>query len=317
MGSANVDFVARVDHLPAPGETVLAGSLSRSPGGKGANQAVAARRLGADAALLACVGEDPAGSELRAALRREGVSGHVEVCAEAPTGSALVVVQPGGDNTVTVAAGANALLSPAVVARRADLFDRVDAVLLQLEVPVSSALDAAGRARSAGARVVLNAAPLRQDAELGDLLRTVDVLVVNEEEALRLAGSPRPGAAAGFLDVAADLRRLGPAVAVVTLGRHGAVAAGAADRVAFPAPAVASVDAVGAGDAFCAGLTVALCEGFTLSDAVRFANACGALATGGVGAQASLPERRAVDDLLAREQPRAGSAPGSTGAVQF
>ncbi|HEY8551995.1 MAG TPA: ribokinase [Thermaerobacter sp.] len=302
VGSVNLDLVVTVPHLPAPGETVLGSDVAFRPGGKGANQAVAARRLGADATLVALTGSDPFGADVRASLRREGLDlTHLGVVEGVPTGVALIVVRPDGENAITVAPGANRCLAGDRLAGLPAAAGDADLLLLQLEVPVPASLAAARAARAAGVPVVLNAAPppAAADGAFQELLGSVDVLVVNESEALALAGWPRPVTAGRWLEVARELRALGPETVVVTLGEQGAVAVAEGVAAAQPAFPVAVVDSTGAGDAFCAGLAVCLAERLPVGAAVRFGCAAGALATTRVGAQAALPTRAQVEQLLA------------------
>ncbi|MER7276937.1 ribokinase [Dactylosporangium sp. NPDC000244] len=302
VGSVNVDVISRVDRLPEPGETIL-GRASESallPGGKGANQAVAAARLGVLTLLFGAVGADAFGAQLRAALGAEGVGlAHLSTMDGATTGVAQIVVAADGENTIVVSSGANFRFSAAGLAELPAVVEPGDVVLLQLEIPVTTCLAAAEAARAAGARVVLNAAPSPEgdDPDLADLLGRVDVLVVNETEAVAMAAGPVPAEPAGWLAVAAALRKQGPDACVITLGADGAVAADDAGdwhQPAFPADVV---DTTGAGDAFCGGLAARLAGGGGLTDAVRTGAAAGALATGRLGAQAALPGRAAVEAL--------------------
>lgn len=301
VGSANLDLVLSVPSLPRPGETVMATGLLRAPGGKGANQAVAAARLGADVRLVAAVGDDPAGSEILQALRGDGLGDGVEVVPGAPTGTAVVVVDAAGDNTVTVVPGANALLEPEPALARAGI-EGADALLLQLEVPLPVNVAAARAARAAGVDVIVNAAPSSSAAELTELLELTDVLVVNKGEAATVAASDR--------DPAARLLEAGPRLVIVTLGALGSQAAfvnalsGTAQaRLLAHAPRVETVDTVGAGDAFCAGVAVGRAEGLAIGRVLEFANACGALATTVRGAQPSFARREGVLALLAQPVP--------------
>ncbi|MFC0505752.1 ribokinase [Micromonospora costi] len=294
LGSLNMDLSIRVPRLPRPGETIAGTDVVRGAGGKGANQALAARRLGAQVALVGMVGADQFGAELRDGLAAGGVDvSGVGVTADGPTGVALIVVGPDGDNMITISPGANAK----VVAR--DLRARLEgahALLLQLEVPIAACRAAADAARSAGVSVVLNAAPLpeRPGADLTELIRRSDVLVVNETEAAGLV----PGRA-DPTDAAVALRDLGVPEVVVTIGEHGAIAVGANDVTHVPAFPVDAVDAVGAGDAFCAEFALArTAGGADLRTATRRACAAGALAAARPGAQTSLPRRDEVDRLL-------------------
>ncbi|MFI0480081.1 ribokinase [Actinomadura sp. 9N215] len=310
VGSVNMDLAVGVPRLPGRGETVLGGDAARSPGGKGANQAVAARRLGAAVRMAGRVGDDVFGAEARAAVAAEGIDvTGVRVAAGALTGLAMIMVRPDGENAIAVAPGANATLGPDDAAAAAGGGEE-SALLLQLEIPVAACAAAAAEARRHAMPVVLNAAPAPRvvDTATARLLRLVDVLVVNEIEAAAL--QPAPDGSNGsrerdrerdWTSVAAALRRLGPRQVVVTLGADGA--AGADDHGTFRvAPfRVAAVDAVGAGDAFCAALTVAVAEGLPLRDAARRACAAGALAVTRRGALRSLPTRSDVDALLAAE----------------
>ncbi|MFI7146955.1 ribokinase [Nonomuraea sp. NPDC050022] len=283
VGSLNMDLTVPVTRLPGRGETVAGAAAVRAAGGKGANQAVAAARLGARVRLVGQVGDDALGRELLAAVAREGVDVSGVRQAPAATGLAMIVVEDGGENMITVARGANGLL------RLTDLdLTGADALLLQLEIPVAACLAAARQARAHGVPVILNAAPYTQGLE--ELLTQVDLLIVNEGEAAALCGDTDPAA----------LLALGPRAAVVTLGEHGARgqdASGACQVPSFPVPAV---DAVGAGDTFCAQLALAHAAGLPLDQAVRRACAAGALATTGHGAQAPMPTGDQVERLLAR-----------------
>ncbi|MVU81913.1 ribokinase [Nocardia sp. ET3-3] len=303
VGSVNMDLSVRVRSLPAPGQTVSGGDLRRGSGGKGANQAVAARRLGARTALIGRVGADEFGAELRAALRRAGVDDSALGIGAAATGSALIVIDSTGENMITISPGANGLLDTDEVAGQAARIAAADALLLQLEVPIAACLAAARAARAAGTLVVLNAAPLPADIgpELLELISGTDILIVNEGEAaglLAAGGDARRGFDPSTL--ASALRALGPREVVVTLGSRGAVFADAdGDPDAFAGFAVEAVDAVGAGDAFCAALTVhRVTTRDDLRSAVRYACAAGALATTRRGAQTAAPTGAEIDDLL-------------------
>ena len=295
VGSVNIDATVAVPALPAPGETVLGSDVVYRPGGKGGNQAVAARRLGADTALHAAVGDDAFGARLRTVLAAEGLDpAGLTTVAGISTGLAMILVDGGGENVIVVSPGANGLLDGAALTTSSG---PGEVLALQLEIPLATCLDAAGRARAAGATVVLNAAPLPKLVEpaFADLLSIVDVLVVNEGEAAQLAEetAPRDWAA-----LAGRLRALGPDTVVVTLGARGAVAADAAGTYACDAFAVDVVDTTGAGDAFCGALAVALADGLPIADAVRRGCAAGALAATRMGAQAALPTRAELDAFL-------------------
>lgn len=279
IGSVNLDMVATADTLPAPGQTVTGAALARFPGGKGANQALAARRLGADVRLLARIGRDGAADEALALLRAGGVD--LDGCLaepDRPTGTALIVVAPDGENQIVVAPGANAAFTPDKLPDRLDALG-VDALMCQLEVPLATVAQAA--AGFAGF-FCLNVAPAA--AVPADLLARCDLLVMNETEA-RMLGD----ALAGYDGLAAT-----------TLGARGAVLTRRGEELARARPPkVVAVDATGAGDAFTAALTVALLEGRAPDDALRLACTVGALTATKPGAQPSFPSRAEVEAVLA------------------
>ena len=298
VGSANVDFTVAAARLPRPGETVSGGSLLVAHGGNGANQAVAARRLGAEVRLLACVGGDASGRAVRAALAAEGIGvAGVHVAAGAATGTALIVVDAEGRNQIAVAPGANRLLTRAMVEARREDVAWADVVACQLETPLETVAWVLAEARRRRAATVLNPAPV-PDAPL-DFLGAVDCLTPNEGEAARLAGVPA-GDAAG---AARALRARGARAVIVTLGEAGALACAEDGETRVPAYPVAVLDTTAAGDAFNGGLAVALAEGRPLATALRFASAAAALACTRRGAQPSLPTRGEVERLL--NDPRA------------
>jgi len=288
-GSANVDFVVRAPLIPAPGETVLGGDLMVTPGGKGANQAVACARAGGVAtAMLLALGDDPFAPLIEASLKGAGVALRV-VRTTRPTGAALICVSDEAENAITVAPGANAALAPE------DLGDLagVGVVVLQLETPLPTVAAFARKARAQGVRVILNAAPAQ--ALPADLLALVDVLIVNEAELAILSG--RSGT------VAQQLRSLKAPCAVATLGARGCCAFADGTYWLQPAFPVAAVDTTGAGDTFCGVLAGALCSGAALPEALRRASAAAALATTRLGAQPSAPSGPEIDALLAARVP--------------
>ena len=299
IGSANVDFVVHVERLPAPGETVSEGTLLVNHGGKGANQAVAARRLGADVRFLACVGEDASGAEIRAGLAAEGIDvGGVLTTSEAATGAALIVVDARGRNQIAVAPGANRRLPPAAVEGRAADFEWAEVVLCQLETPMETVARALEMARARGRLTILNPAPVRElDSTIWPL---VDYLTPNEGEAARLSAQPVDGVAAAARAARVLVER-GAGTVVVTLGESGLVACGPAGELRVPAFPVTAVDTTAAGDCFNAALAVGLAEGAVVPAALRFAAAAAALACTRRGARPSLPARAAVDALAQSE----------------
>jgi ribokinase len=281
LGSANSDLVLNVPRLPVPGETLLATDTARMPGGKGANQAVAAVRAGAATTLLAAFGDDADGDTLRSVLAHAGVGlDFVRVCPQ-PTGLAVVIVDGTGQNSIVVSPGANATITSLNADEVAAVRD-ADVLLCQLEVPMSGVAEALIAARSAGVRVIVNAAPSRVLPP--ELWSAIDVLVVNEHEAADLAGL------GGSLEatIGALLDRV-PAV-IVTVGSEGARLAtrdGALQVV--PAPTVVVVDTTGAGDTFCGVLAAALAAGSSLSDAVPRAVDAASVSVQRSGAIASVP----------------------------
>jgi ribokinase len=292
-GSANLDFVVRAAHIPAPGETVLGRDFRTFPGGKGANQAVAAARAGgAPTRMLLALGDDAHARPLEDSLRAAGVSLDIRRQAALPTGVAFICLADGAENAITVAPGANAALAPDDL----PALDGVGYLLLQLETPLDSVTAYAARAQAAGVRVVLNAAPAQALPEA--LLRLVDVLVINEGELAMLVGDDG--------DLTAALARLPVPCAVVTLGAAGCLAREGEALHLQPAFPVEAVDTTGAGDTFCGALVAALARGDALPAALRDAAAASALACSALGAQSSVPARAQVQALLASD----GDAPG-------
>ncbi len=300
VGSLNMDLVARVLALPATGETVGDASFATFPGGKGANQAVAAARLGAEVTMIGRIGADGYGAELRQSLIADGVNVvHLGDDATAPTGVALIAVNAQGQNTIIVAPGANATLTPAHVdAARAEIA-AADVLLLQFEVPIDVSIRAAEIARAANVVTVLNPAPARDVPAA--LARLVDWLVPNETEAALVLRHPMVTISDDPADAAIALRReTGVANILITLGGHGALLATPDQTLSAPAPAVTVVDTVAAGDAFIAGFAVALAERRDLEAALKMGLACGSLACTVAGAQSALPSRASVEALLRR-----------------
>jgi ribokinase len=300
LGSANLDWVFRVARIPAPGETLLATSVQQHPGGKGNNQVIAVARAGADVEFIAAIGQDAAGEQLVGVLHASGVGDRIRRVAE-PTGMALITVEDSGQNTIIVHSGANSALLRLTAAEREAIAD-ADYLLLQLETPLDTVVAAARTAAAASTRVVLNASPIRELP--ADLLEAVDVLLVNEFEAVALAGHPQPQpelSVGSAQDLATFLLRTFEAV-VITLGDRGAVVADrtTTDAAHVPAARVAVVDTTGAGDTFAGALVAALSRGEGLIDAARFASAAGALAVGRTGAVPSIPMRADIEAFTMR-----------------
>ena len=293
FGSINLDLVARVPRFAQPGETLAAESFAMHPGGKGANQAVAAARAGSRVTLVGAVGRDAFAAPALADVRASGVDVSAVRAVAGPTGVALVEVAASGENRILIIAGANALVEANDVS--ADWLRPSTVVVLQQEIPATANLTLATRARAAGARVVLNAAPERDvDPALLDL---AGIVVVNESEMHALAAaSGLPAEPAAF---AAGLVRRHGGVAVVTLGARGAIAAGPEAGYALRAPPVAVVDTTGAGDAFVGALAATIDRGRALPTALAWGVAAGSLACERAGAQPSLPYAAAIRPLAA------------------
>ncbi|MFJ1646183.1 ribokinase [Streptomyces sp. NPDC088258] len=294
VGSANADLVIGVERRPGPGETVLGSDLSVHPGGKGGNQAVAAARLGARTALLARVGDDAHGRLLLDAQRAAGVDTAGVLCGGAPTGVALITVDPSGDNSIVVSPGANARLSPEDVRDAADLLRAARVVSAQLEIPLETVAEVV-RSMAPGRRFVLNPSPpVRLPAAI---LAACDPLVLNEHEVRVVLGGP---VGDDPREWARALLALGPRSVVITLGARGALVADGLTTELVASVPVRAVDTTGAGDAFTAALAWRLGAGAELGAAARYAARVGAAAVTGEGAQASFPTAAEVAALDAR-----------------
>ncbi|MFI8439246.1 ribokinase [Streptomyces rochei] len=292
VGSANADLVIGVERRPGAGETVLGTDLAVHPGGKGANQAVAAARLGARTALLARVGDDDYGRLLLDSQRAAGVDTVGVLVGGAPTGVALITVDPSGDNSIVVSPGANGRLAPGDVRAAASLFHASRVVSTQLEVPLETVVEVV-RSLAPGSRFVLNPSPPLPLPR--EVLDACDPLIVNEHEAKVILGdacvSDRPE------DWARILLAKGPRSVVVTLGAEGALVASGAEVSRVPSVKVDAVDTTGAGDAFTAALAWRLGTGASLAQAAAYAARVGAVAVTRAGAQASYPTAAEVDAL--------------------
>jgi ribokinase len=296
VGSSNTDMIIQLDRIPQPGETVIGGEFSTAAGGKGANQAVAAARAGAEVTFVARVGADMFGRQAveRFASDRIDVS-HVLEDSSAPSGVALIFVDQHGENSIAVASGANARLTPADVLAARDAISSAAIMVIQLETPLDTVRAAVELAGSHGVRVLLNPAPAQL---LGaEILRHVSVLTPNETEAALLTGievSSEADAAAA----AEKLSSMGVAAILITLGARGAFVFDSDHRELVAGFPVEAVDTTAAGDVFNGALAVALADGSPLVEAVRFANAAAALSVTKLGAQPSAPTRAEIERLL-------------------
>ena len=281
VGSINMDLNAQVAALPAAGQTIHARHFSTAPGGKGANQAVAAAKLGFGVTMVGAVGRDEYGPVLSDGLAREGIAvdGVAEV--DGPSGIALITIEEGGQNTIVVVPGANADVTLEMLRRHDRLFDRAAVVLVQLETPMEVVAAALHRGRAAGTITMLNPAPAYALSD--KLLATVDVLTPNETEAAAITGETDPAAAAR------QLLSRGVKAVVVTLGADGVLLADGSGVKRFTPLRVDAVDATAAGDAFNGALAGRLAKGDTLEEAIPFAMAAGTYAVTKLGAQPSLP----------------------------
>ena len=297
IGSANFDLVVPVRHLPRPGETVLGGSMQTVTGGKGANQAVAAARLGAAVSFVGRIGDDDFGDAVRERLAADNVNcTHLLPTPEHRTGVALITVAHDGQNAIAVAPGANAELTTSDIGLAETVIANARACVLQLEIPPQTARFALELARRHGVQTVLDPAPVPNDAPEG--LLDVDIVTPNETEGQQLLGSKAD--VSSHHAIAAELRRRGAAGVVLKLGAAGAFVLDEDHAEQIPGFEVDVVDTTAAGDAFTGALAVAHAMRLPLIEATRFANAAGALACTRHGAQPSLPTRAAVEKLLAQ-----------------
>jgi ribokinase len=298
VGSLNMDLVVKAPRLPRVGETVSGGRFATFPGGKGANQAVASARLGARAAMVGRVGEDPFGWQLVDALKRDGIDvTRVRTDPETATGVAFIGVDGEGRNMIMVASGANMRVTAADVDEAWDVIAAARVLLLQLEIPIEAVLSAAAVARAAGVLVCLDPAPA---GPLPDTLyASVDVISPNEVEAQQLTGI-EVRSIADAERAAKALRERGPRTAVVKMGGRGAFYAAPDGRGHVPAMPAKAVDTTAAGDAFAAALGLALGEGRGVADAVIFATRVAGIKVTRVGAQAGMPTRAEVEEAMGR-----------------
>lgn len=300
VGSLNMDFVVKVDHLPAPGETVLGSGFQMMPGGKGANQACAAGRLaghGLVTRMVGRVGYDVFADHLKASLSAAGVDvAYVHATRAQPTGVALICVDRNGQNSIVVASAANHALVPADIEGLRGAFRGASFALFQLETPLPSVTAALTLAREEGATTILDPAPAQPLAP--EMLAQVDLLTPNETEALLLLGATQSSLIANPPEVTKALLALGPKAVILKLGERGCYYDDGATPLHVPAFRVDAVDTTAAGDTFNGALAVALAEGQPMPAALRFANAAAGLSATKMGAQASIPARKEVDELL-------------------
>jgi ribokinase len=290
VGSANTDMVVHSAHLPLPGETVLGGKFIMTAGGKGANQAVAAARLGAEVTLVARLGRDVFGDRSLAGYQAEGIgTDYIVRDDETASGVALIVVDESAENIIAVAPGANGRLSPEDVFAAEPAIRGANCLLLQLEIPLEAVRAAIELAQRHNVRAILNPAPAQ--ALPADVLRGVEVLTPNENEAAKLIGEQ-------VNSLLEALAARGPRSVVMTCGAAGCELMSDGKRQRVPGFHVEAVDTTGAGDCFNGALAVALARGLKLTDAVRYANAAAALAVTRIGAQTAMPTDEEVQQFL-------------------
>lgn len=294
VGSCNTDMVINMERLPLPGETLLGGKFFMNAGGKGANQAVAAARLGGKVDFVAKVGNDPFGLRSIDQYKAEGIgTKHVVVDKEHPSGVALILVDAHGENSIAVASGANAHLLSEDIDRAKGAIEDCDILLMQLETPMPTIEHAAQMARRAGCKVILNPAPAHSLPE--SLLTNLYMLIANETEAEYISGT-RITDMDSVARAADIICHRGVENVVITLGSKGAFIKERDTYHQVPALKVKAVDATAAGDTFCGAVCVALAEGRSITDAVTFANRAAAVTVTRMGAQSSLPYRREVEE---------------------
>ncbi|MBV4459227.1 ribokinase [Pseudomonas sp. COR58] len=292
IGSLNMDLVTRAPRLPLGGETLIGHSFATVPGGKGANQAVAAARLGAAVAMVGCVGNDAYGAQLRDALLAERIDCRAVSTVEGSSGVALIVVDDNSQNAIVIVAGANGALTSAVVDRFDDVLQAADVVICQLEVPDATVGHALKRARALGKTVILNPAPAGR-ALPPDWYAAIDYLIPNESEAATLSGLPVDSLESAER-AASHLIGLGAGKVLITLGAQGLLFASGTGFEHFPAPKVKAVDTTAAGDTFVGGFAAALARGESEAQAIRYGQVAAALSVTRAGAQPSIPTRSEV-----------------------
>jgi ribokinase len=299
VGSLNMDLVVKTEHMPASGETVHGEGLKTIPGGKGANQAASAAKLGSAVAMVGKVGGDDFGLPLIDNLQHQGVdTAFVKVDREASTGTAVIIVDSSGQNSIVVSLGANGRVTKADIDACEDVIKEAKILLLQFEIPLDSVVYAMQIARRHGVQVILNPAPAKQ-ASLA-LLKSADILVPNEMELQLLTNMPITDEVVAE-EAAKKLLAQGVKVVIVTLGERGALLLTGERTIFVPAKKVKAVDTTAAGDAFIGGLATGLLKGFDLEKAVRYGCAAGTLAVTKFGAQTSLPSAREVEKFISGE----------------
>lgn len=287
IGSLNMDLVTRAPRLPRGGETLIGESFATVCGGKGANQAVAAARLGAQVSMVGCVGSDAYGEELRGALLAEQIDCQAVSTVDDSSGVALIVVDDNSQNAIVIVAGANGALTPEVIDRFDAVLRAADVIICQLEIPDATVGHALKRGRELGKTVILNPAPASRPLA-ADWYASIDYLIPNESEASALSGLPVDSLASAEI-AASRLISLGAGKVIITLGAQGSLFACRKGFEHFPAPKVKAADTTAAGDTFVGGFAAALAAGKNEADAIRFGQVAAALSVTRAGAQPSIP----------------------------
>lgn len=301
VGSSNIDFAARVAELPKPGQTVSAKDYITGPGGKGCNQAVAVARLGQKPVFISKIGNDVLGRSLIDTLKIEGFDTNQLIqTTDAQTGTALISIDDAGENIITVAGGANMTMSRADIREKQVFLEHCDYLLVQLECPVVAVACAMKYARDAGATIILDPAPVPDRVVLRDLMALTDIVTPNSSECFAMTGI-LPENLETAHQAAEKLREMGASIAIIKMGSKGAFYSDGDQSGIVPPFDVSAIDTVAAGDCFNGGLAVALHEGRSLRDAVRFACATGALATTRYGAADAAPTLDQVLSLLEQD----------------
>lgn len=293
LGSCNTDMVIKSDRLPVPGETILGGTFMMNPGGKGANQAVAASRLGGNITFITKIGNDVFGRQAIELYKKENINtDYIFSDPVNPSGVALITVDAYGENCIVVASGANKTLTPDDVAKVKDVILDADILLMQLEIPIETVEYAAEIANNNGIKVILNPAPGRMLSN--DLLKNLYMIIPNKTETEMISGIEVTGWESA--KKAADIiSSKGVDIVVITLGSDGALLKERDRYVEIPAFKVQAVDTTAAGDTFCGALSVAISEGKSLEEGIRFASKCSSITVTKMGAQASIPYRKDID----------------------